>query len=225
MPQLKIDGQRVGGATIPYIGPNGNWWVGKLDTGVSANFSGTVYTPVKGVDYFTEEEIAELLVKADSTTLMKTIISNIGNMEELSDESAESLVEAINNYAEALRQLQLQIISINNYMVNEHMNVENIHMPTYYSADELDNTIEGPLVWNQLKSSYFIEELPDESTEDETFDIESEDTDNLDANAVYATDQDNTFVTLSNIEQYSEGDDLSSVQEGETIATLLSETI
>lgn len=225
MPHMQYNGTRVGGALVPYIGPNGNWFVGKSDTGISANFSGDIYTPVKGIDYFTEEEITELLNRADSTIIMKTIISNIGNMEELSDESAESLVEAINNYAEALRQLQLQFISNNNYIVNNHMNVDNIHMPTYFSIDELDNSLDGPIVWNQLKSSYLIAELSDESTEDiETFDLESEDTENTDTSAVYATDQDNTYVTLTNISEYSD-DDLSSVQDGETIATLSSKTL
>lgn len=223
MPHMKFNGTRVGGALVPYIGPNGNWWVGKTDMGVSANFSGTVYTPVKGVDYFTEEDIKELLEKADTTTVMKTILSNIGDMESLSDESAESIVEAINNYAEALTQLQIQIIRINNLMVNEHINVDNIHMKTYYSTDELDNTIEGPLIWNHLKSSYPIKEIEDTGVEDTgaSFELESEDTENIDNDdAVYAIDQDNKYVTVSNISQGSE--DLSEIEEGEIIASLSS---
>lgn len=224
MPHMKFNGTRVGGALVPYIGPNGNWWVGKTDMGVSANFSGTVYTPVKGVDYFTEDDIKDLLEKADTTTVMKTILSNIGDMESLSDESAESIVEAINNYAEALTQLQIQIIRINNLMVNEHVNVDNIHMKTYYSTDEFDNTIEGPLIWNYLKSSYPIKEIEDTGDDDTgaSFELESEDTENIDnGNAVYAFDQDNKYVTVTNVSQSSD-DDLSEIEEGELVASLSS---
>lgn len=228
MPQMKFNGTRVGGALVPYIGPNGNWWVGKTDMGVSANFSGTVYTPIKGVDYFTEEDIKELLEKADTTTVMKTILSNIGDMENLSDESAESIVEAINNYAEALAQLQIQIIRINNHMVNEHINVDNIHMQTYYSVDEIDTTLQGPLIWNHMKSSYPIKEVEDTATEDSgsSYTLESEDTDNIDdGNAVYALDQDNTYVTVTNVSQSSDNEDISSIEEGTLVASLSSETL
>lgn len=41
-----------------HIGENGNWWVGNVDTGTSAKGSGT--TPVKGVDYWTEDDLAEM---------------------------------------------------------------------------------------------------------------------------------------------------------------------
>lgn len=43
----------------PYIGSNNNWWIGDIDTGVLARGTDGEdgYTPVKGVDYFTEEEV------------------------------------------------------------------------------------------------------------------------------------------------------------------------
>lgn len=41
----------------PYIGENGNWWIGDEDTGVAAEGK----TPVKGEDYFTETDKAELV--------------------------------------------------------------------------------------------------------------------------------------------------------------------
>ena len=43
----------------PRIGENGNWWIGAEDTGIKANG----YTPVKGEDYFTEEEEAKMVEK------------------------------------------------------------------------------------------------------------------------------------------------------------------
>lgn len=43
----------------PHIGANGNWFVGDTDTGVKAAGEDG-YTPVKGVDYFTEDEAQEI---------------------------------------------------------------------------------------------------------------------------------------------------------------------
>lgn len=40
----------------PYIGENGNWWLGNADTGILARG----YTPQKGVDYFTEGEVKQI---------------------------------------------------------------------------------------------------------------------------------------------------------------------
>ena len=40
----------------PYVGENNNWWIGDVDTGVLARG----YTPQKGVDYFTEEEVQQI---------------------------------------------------------------------------------------------------------------------------------------------------------------------
>lgn len=46
----------------PYVGSNNNWWIGDIDTGVLARGTDGEdgYTPVKGVDYFTEEEIQQI---------------------------------------------------------------------------------------------------------------------------------------------------------------------
>lgn len=46
----------------PYVGLNNNWWIGDIDTGVLARGTDGEdgYTPVKGVDYFTEEEIQQI---------------------------------------------------------------------------------------------------------------------------------------------------------------------
>lgn len=40
----------------PYVGENNNWWIGDVDTGILARG----YTPVKGVDYFTTEEVQQI---------------------------------------------------------------------------------------------------------------------------------------------------------------------
>ena len=37
----------------PHVGSNNNWWIGDIDTGILARG----YTPVKGTDYFTTEEV------------------------------------------------------------------------------------------------------------------------------------------------------------------------
>lgn len=47
-------------STIPYIGDNGNWWVGENDTGVKAQ-GNDGYTPIKGKDYYTDQDVAELV--------------------------------------------------------------------------------------------------------------------------------------------------------------------
>ena len=44
----------------PHIGANGNWFLGDTDTGIKAEGKDG-YTPVKGVDYFTDEEKAALV--------------------------------------------------------------------------------------------------------------------------------------------------------------------
>lgn len=49
----------------PFIGENGNWWIGEEDTGVKAQGEdgekgADGYTPVRGVDYWTEEDKAEI---------------------------------------------------------------------------------------------------------------------------------------------------------------------
>lgn len=224
MPHLRYNNNEVGGALVPYIGPNGNWWIGKKDTGTSANFSGTTYTPIKGVDYFTEEDIAELLKMADATLVMKTIISNIGDMTELSDESAESLVEAINNYAIALKELQTQIITINNKFVDDHMTREDLHMSTYITTDEFNINVQAPVLWQQIKSSYPLGEIdynkPQESSV-ETLDLETANADMDAEDAVYATTESNKYVSVSNISHFDdETDDVSEIAEGETVATL-----
>ena len=58
----------------PYIGNNGNWYewdsnVGKyVDTGIMASGKDG-YTPVKGVDYWTEEDKAEIKSYVDEAIL------------------------------------------------------------------------------------------------------------------------------------------------------------
>ena len=53
-----IEGGMLKGADglTPYVGENNNWWMGDADTGILARG----YTPVKGVDYFTTEEIQQI---------------------------------------------------------------------------------------------------------------------------------------------------------------------
>lgn len=43
----------------PYVGENNNWWIGDVDTGILA-LGTDGYTPVKGVDYFTTEEVQQI---------------------------------------------------------------------------------------------------------------------------------------------------------------------
>lgn len=43
----------------PYVGENNNWWIGDIDTGVLARGTDG-YTPVKGVDYFTDAEVKQI---------------------------------------------------------------------------------------------------------------------------------------------------------------------
>lgn len=43
----------------PYVGENNNWWIGDVDTGILARGTDG-YTPVKGVDYFTTEEVQQI---------------------------------------------------------------------------------------------------------------------------------------------------------------------
>ena len=44
----------------PHIGSNGNWYIGDNDTGVKAKGEDG-YTPVKGKDYYTESDKAEMV--------------------------------------------------------------------------------------------------------------------------------------------------------------------
>lgn len=61
----------VGGSgtsgTSPHIGENGNWWIGKVDTGVQAAGKDG-YTPVRGTDYWTEADKRELAEQAADLT-------------------------------------------------------------------------------------------------------------------------------------------------------------
>lgn len=55
----------------PYVGNNGNWWIGDTDTGVKAQGEKGArgipgYTPVRGVDYFTEEDTYAIKSYIDS---------------------------------------------------------------------------------------------------------------------------------------------------------------
>lgn len=74
MPGLKI--VRTGGVgepgkdgedgITPHIGANGNWWLGEEDTGEPSRGAPGKdgYTPVKGVDYFTPDEVQEIAEQA-----------------------------------------------------------------------------------------------------------------------------------------------------------------
>lgn len=57
----------------PHIGDNGNWWLGEVDTGISAHG----YTPVKGVDYWTEADKQEIV--ADVIVDVGVDDSKVGN--------------------------------------------------------------------------------------------------------------------------------------------------
>lgn len=52
-----------GGGTTPYIGDNGNWYIGGVDTGKpSRGSAGTDgKTPVKGTDYWTAADKQEIV--------------------------------------------------------------------------------------------------------------------------------------------------------------------
>ena len=47
-------------AKTPFIGANGNWWIGDTDTGEKAAGEDG-YTPRKGIDYYTEAETTEMV--------------------------------------------------------------------------------------------------------------------------------------------------------------------
>lgn len=53
----------------PYIGDNGNWWIGETDTGTKAEGvdgkdGKDGHTPEKYVDYFTESDITDIANRA-----------------------------------------------------------------------------------------------------------------------------------------------------------------
>lgn len=56
----------------PYVGSNNNWWIGDIDTGILARG----YTPVKGVDYFTTEEVQQI-----QNEVSESIQANINHLE------------------------------------------------------------------------------------------------------------------------------------------------
>lgn len=53
----ELKGRQGDPGTPPHIGSNGNWFVGQTDTGQFAQG----YTPVKGLDYFTDEDIQTIV--------------------------------------------------------------------------------------------------------------------------------------------------------------------
>lgn len=80
----------------PYIGENGNWFVWStenkefIDSGIAA----AGYTPQKGIDYFTEQDIEEInKYIAAQIALIKT---EIGDRSQLIDSPDDDLVTAIN---------------------------------------------------------------------------------------------------------------------------------
>jgi hypothetical protein len=56
----KFEPVRVLRGITPHIGENGNWYIGKEDTGINAEGKDG-YTPVKGKDYFTEAEKSDMV--------------------------------------------------------------------------------------------------------------------------------------------------------------------
>lgn len=52
----------------PHIGANGNWYIGETDTGVKAKGENG-YTPVRGTDYWTAADIAEIKGYVDTAIL------------------------------------------------------------------------------------------------------------------------------------------------------------
>lgn len=54
--------------TTPHIGDNGNWWIGGTDTGVQAEGQDGD-TPVRGEDYWTEADKAEIKAYVDEAIL------------------------------------------------------------------------------------------------------------------------------------------------------------
>ena len=73
-----------GGVGIsPHIGENGNWFIGTTDTGVKAAGEDGIdgITPIKGVDYFTAEEIENITINAASKIDLSNIIVQLENEE------------------------------------------------------------------------------------------------------------------------------------------------
>lgn len=69
--KINISGTGKDGLT-PYINNNGTWQIGDIDTGVKAEGQpgpkgDAGYTPIKGIDYFTEEEKQEFKSYVDIT--------------------------------------------------------------------------------------------------------------------------------------------------------------
>ena len=75
----------------PYVGENNNWWIGDMDTGILARG----YTPVKGVDYFTEGEVQQIQSEVSSGAIgdFKTVVDSETNK---FDANADSKFEAYN---------------------------------------------------------------------------------------------------------------------------------
>ncbi len=76
----------------PHIGENGNWFIGENDTGVLARGKNG-YTPIKGIDYYTPEDISKL----------KKEIGNDSNIKkgEADFSIAQKGDDSINNYGES----------------------------------------------------------------------------------------------------------------------------
>ena len=76
----------------PYVGSNNNWWIGDVDTGVLARG----YTPQKGVDYFTGDEIRQIQNEVSSGAigdLKQEVDSLVGAIKTISIEVVDSLPE------------------------------------------------------------------------------------------------------------------------------------
>ena len=61
-------------SSAPYIGENGNWWVGETDLGVKAQGQDGApgkdgHTPQRGVDYWTEEDVAQMKTYIEDAVL------------------------------------------------------------------------------------------------------------------------------------------------------------
>lgn len=56
---VKANGVDGSNGITPHIGENGNWFIGENDTGVLARGKNG-YTPIKGKDYFTDAEVENI---------------------------------------------------------------------------------------------------------------------------------------------------------------------
>lgn len=88
----------------PYVGENGNWWLGSEDTGILARGTDGEdgYTPVKGTDYFTDAEVKQIQNEVSSGAIgdFKSVVDTETN--KFNTNAAEKLTEYNDNATEKL---------------------------------------------------------------------------------------------------------------------------